>query len=150
MRKAMLTRPHSTENTRVAAVEALLSSVNPAILAPAQLSAALATATAALAGIPAPSAAVRRALYTHLTKLFDRIGTSEKGAGVDFDADDLRKVLFGRDVGIEALRLLRADAVIAACRACGGVSEQIAGDVEAAMKDEISPVVRERLAGVPR
>ena len=71
---------------------------------------------------------VRRALYGSLAKLFDRVGAEGTGDSVDFDVTNLKIALFRGDVEIEALRLLRAEAIAAISKASPTMSLKMKGE----------------------
>ena len=129
----------------MAAVSALLASINPSVSDDARLSGALADAIALVASMQYPSASVRRAFYGSLGKVFDRIGQEGKGGSVELDLTNLKTTLFGADVEIEALRLLRADAILAICKSSPTMFSKMKNEMRKLEAEEKSWVVRDRL-----
>lgn len=79
--------------------------------------------------------------------MFKRVRKAERSIELPpAAAQDLRKLLFGPVVGIEAVRLIRADAVVAAVRASPSLATALESEIRAAVKEEVSQTVRERLA----
>ena len=97
------------EKTQIAAVDALLASINPAIMPVDKLNATLSRTLDMLASLQSPAVGVRKAYYEGLTKAFNRI--RKEGASIDFDFTNLKRILFGPDEVTEALRNSRADAI---------------------------------------
>ena len=129
----------------MAAVEALFASVNPSVLQYDELNSALINAIKLVASMENHSANVRRAVYGSLAKTFGRI-LDEKGEGIDLDLDNLKSVLFGRDIETEALRLLRADAILAVSKASSKLASKMRSEVLVLKGEEVSSIVRDRLA----
>jgi len=130
----------------VAAIEALFASINPTTSEAKQLNGTLTSAINLVASMSYHPASVRRAYYGSLLKVFERIRLRNKGQGIDFDLTGLRTTLFGSDVEIEALRLLRADAILSIGKTSPSLTSRMQDDISALLADEKSSNVRDRLA----
>jgi proteasome component ECM29 len=130
----------------VAAIEALFASINPGISDAEQLSGTLTSAIRLVASMSYHPASVRRAYYGSLAKVFDRIRLAGKGQSIDFDLKDLKTTMFASDVEIEALRLVRADAIVSIGKASPSVGLKMKEDILALQASEKSANVRDRLA----
>lgn len=124
----------------MAAIDALFTSVNPAVSQGKDLQEALTKAIDAVAGMESRSSGVRRTLYPSLAKMFARM---EKGSGgvPRFDISKLKVLLFGSDAEVEAVRMLRADAIVAVTKASPWLAEEVKSDVDAWRATESSPVL---------
>ncbi len=132
--------------TRAAAVQALFSGINPAVLPQEQLSSALQNALALVSGVQVDSAEMRRTLFTSIAELFDRVRKENKGSQLEIESKDLIATLFGSSVDTEALRMLRADAALAVSKTSPAhLGRAIRDAVSDAERQEVSPMVRERL-----
>lgn len=134
------------ETTHVAAIEALLGSINPAASEATQLNANLKDAIDLVGSMSYHAASVRRAYYGSLAKAFDRIRENGKGEGIDFDLKNLKMTMFGSDVEIEAIRLLRADAIISIKKSSAALASKMSDEVRELQASEKSSTVRDRLA----
>jgi proteasome component ECM29 len=134
------------ESTHVAAIEALFASVNPTTSEAKQLNSTLTSAINLVASMSYHPASVRRAYYGSLLHVFDRIRLRNKGQDIDFDLTSLKTTLFGSDVEIEALRLLRADAILSIGKTSPNLTLKMKDDISALLADEKSSNVRDRLA----
>ena len=126
-------------------------------------------AVTTVGAIPIQAPAVWRAVFTSLTAVFDRCsghGASAAGlpgAGGTTGAaaataplpalepavvQSLRALLFRADLSIEALRLLRADAIVALARTWPALVVELQPDVAVLRAEEQSPLVRDRLAAL--
>jgi hypothetical protein len=125
---------------------ALFQAINPAVLQSDELSIALHKAFALVVSSNIETADVRRALFINIAEVFDRI--REKGAGkqLDFNVQDLKSILFGpsNDL-VEALRMLRADAVRAISKTSPMLVAQMRDDVRESQRQELSAAVRDRM-----
>jgi proteasome component ECM29 len=130
----------------VAAIEALFASINPTTSDAKQLNGTLTSAINVVASMSYHPASVRRAYYGSLLKVFERIRLGNKGQDIDFDLTGLRTTLFGSDVEIEALRLLRADAILSIGKSSPRLTSKMQDDISALLADEKSSNVRDRLA----
>ena len=128
----------------MAAIEAIFASVNPFVSQDDHLNQMLTKALDLMALMQKQSSSVRRAFYGSLTKTFDRIRQQGKGDGIDLDANTLKIALFSPDVEVEAVRLLRADAVGAICKSSPKLASRIKGGVVALKDEEKSATVRDR------
>lgn len=127
----------------MAATEALFASVNPAVSQGKDLQEALTKAVDAVASMQSRSASVRRVLYPGIAKLFARM---EKGTGVPrFDLSSLKALLFGTDAEVEAVRVLRADAIVAVTKAAPWAADEVRSAVEDWRESEVSRTVLDRL-----
>ena len=133
----------STEATHVAAIEAVYSSINPAI-ASADINQMLVDATRLIATMQSHPTNARRAYYISLAKVFDRIREKGRGESIDFHEVDLKSLLF-RSEDIEALRLVRADALVAICNTSPALKAKLSTDISALRADEKALTVRNRL-----
>ena len=125
----------------MAAIEAMLASVNTTVSQGKDLQEALSKAINAIASVQTKSSNIRRTLYPSLAKLFGRL---EKGAMPRFDLSSLKSILFGTDVEVEAIRLLRADAIVAAMEQ-PWLAEEVRSDLDATRASESSKSVLARL-----
>ena len=132
------------ESTRVAAIEALFSSINPAISQSDSLNKHLAKAIELASSISPQPPSVRRAIFENLAKIFDRIQQQGKGGDVDFDAVNLKSILLGVDE-IESLRLLKANAILAIRKSSPKLFSNISVEIDRLKVDETSSAVRDRL-----
>lgn len=101
------------------------------------------------ARIKQPTGAIRKSTYQSLEKLFEKV--AKEGSGISMSAaagigESLKQVLFGPDAGSEALRLLRAEAVVQICRAAPSIGPALRDEVARELQEEKSTVVRDRLA----
>ena len=133
----------STEATHVAAIEAVYSSINPAV-ATADINRMLISATRLVATMQSYPTNARRAFYIGLAKAFDRIREKRRGESIDLNEVDLKSLLF-RSEDIEALRLVRADALVAICKTSPALKAKLSTDISALRADEKALTVRNRL-----
>ena len=141
--RTMADRHPRADAIGVAAIEALFASVNPAVSKGKDLQEALTKAIDAVASVQNRSASLRRVLYPSLAKLFTRM---KNGSGVpQFDIASLKVLLFGTDAEVEAVRLLRADAIVAVTNASRWLAEEMKPEVEALRASEPSQTVLGRL-----
>lgn len=130
----------------MAAVEALFAAITPSVMNGAQLKDALTNATTLVASMQYHPTRVQRAFYASIAKTFDRIGLEGKGNNVELDLTTLKTALFSSNVEVEALRLLRADAIGAISKSSPTMSMKMKDDVSALLALETSSNVRDRLA----
>lgn len=130
----------------VAAVEAVFASINPSVSDGARLSSALTDAITLVASMHHHPAGVRRVFYGGLAKVFDRIRQKGKGDSINFDLTALKTLFFGPEIGIEALRLVRADAIVAIEKSSPTLALKMKEEVGTLEILEKSSVVRDRLA----
>lgn len=74
---------------------------------------------------------------------------SKQQRQIDFDAasvNDIKSLLFGPTVAIEAVRLIRAEAIVTILKASPLLGAELAGDVRALVTGEMSSTVRDRLS----
>lgn len=89
----------------------------------------------------ASSAAIWRSTFEGLKSLFDRMRQQERHPEADGAAtQDLRTILFGPVVGIEAVRLIRAEAI--AKMPASLMSAEVREDLRATLQNEPSQAVR--------
>lgn len=137
------------EATNAGAIEALFASVNPAACQAEdiaqKLSRAMHEVACAKTGTGAPSL---RSTYDGLSSVFDRMSKQQRR--VDFDAasvKDIRSLLFGPTIPIEAVRLIRAEAIVTIAKASSQLGNELAVDIRELMTREASTQIRDRLAG---
>ncbi|KAK5132562.1 hypothetical protein LTR08_008879 [Meristemomyces frigidus] len=136
--------------TLAGAVSSLLASVNPSVLKAGELTQALSRALHAIVTLRGPSAGVWRSTYVGLTHLCQRLEKEGEGRSLGSDAPDhLKALLFGPDPGTEALRLLRADAIVALLKAAPTQASTLQTELADLIKEERSISVRDRLAHAP-
>lgn len=130
----------------MAAIEAVFASVNPTVVQGDSLNQSLARAIDSVASIKDKTTAVHRVFYSSLAKTLNRIREKSKGNEIDFDLKNLKSLLFGFPIEIEALRMIRADTILAISKTSSLLMESIKGEVVALRDAEHSKGVRERLA----
>ena len=131
--------------THVAAVNAMFGSVNPVASQGEALTKRLQITFEMAAKVNSAPADVRRALFGSIKKLFDRIHEAGQGAKLDFDVSSLKSILFSSNVDIEALRLLRADVLVAVSKASPALLLKMRSEVSDIHRGEVARTVRERL-----
>ena len=95
---------------------------------------------------PQTQAALRNT-YQGIADAFNRIQKHERQAELDSEAmQDLRSLLFGPVIGIEAIRLTRAEALVAAAKMSSSLAKEFDGEVRALIETEVASSVRDRLA----
>ena len=128
-------------------MESLFASINPIVLKGEKLAQAVLRALGAAAALPTPSFTVWRSAYAGLKELFGKVNTAGEvsclGPGMQ---GSIRVLLFTSDPGTEALRLLRADTIIALTKASPLMASELRSDVLALVENEKSAPVRDRLA----
>lgn len=133
-----------------AAVECLFASINPVAMSVEKLTQAMSQALASVAALPPRSTGLWRSSYAGLAQLFEGLTKVGERGSLSPDArDHLKTLLFGPDPGTEALRLLRADAIVAMAKAMPTLASALHADVLALVGEEKSKVVRDRLASAP-
>lgn len=88
-----------------------------------------------------------RSTFEGLSSVFARM--SKQGRHVKLDeaaVKDVKALLFGPAVSIEAVRLVRAEAIVAMVKAEPLLGSEIAGEVRELMTGEMSSQVRDRLS----
>lgn len=137
------------EATVAAAVESLLASINPNVLPQDVLDQRIMQALSAVATLKSQPASSWRSTYVGLNEMFHRLQhQDEKDLSNSLGSettDHLRRLLFGPDPGTEALRLLRADAIIAMVEASSPLASAMRADILALITEEKSIVVLDRL-----
>ena len=136
-------------------MEALFASINAKSERPAEVAEKLSRGLGVVEGVQQLSTGVVRSTFTSLAAVMMRLAhTREHGkTAAEFGSEaveaGLKRILFGRDPGTEALRLLRADAILAAAKGLGSESRgRLRAEVAALVEQEKSSVVvRDRLAG---
>ena len=96
----------------MAATEAIFASINPSLSNGGALNELLSESIDKVVSGHILSTGHRRVLYESLGKVFGRIKAANKGDEIDFDITSLKSALFGQDVEIEALRLVRAETIL--------------------------------------
>jgi hypothetical protein len=128
-----------------ACVEAILASVNPFSAKDSDLQSTLVTALKEVQKLQHPSVGVQRAVYKGVASLFERLQeASAKVTASPELVDSLKIQLFRQDAGSEAVRLLRADAIVAVARL---FAEELRVGIVKLMESEPSMLVRDRLRG---
>lgn len=144
----------SKEATIAAAIEAVFASINPSAADAQALSAHIARSAHVVAAARPATASALRCVYEGLTGVFDRIRQKETlGEGITLTSEaahDLKWLLFGPVLGIEGIRLARAEAASSIASTSQTLAAVVEEDVRAAMAEEVSSVVRERLAAAVR
>ena len=99
----------------------------------------------------ATNATILRSTFEGVTGTFNRVGEQKRELKLDATATkDLKTVLFGPAISIEAVRLIRADAILSAARASPSVAEEIKEELSALIESEMSSAVRDRLRSAAR
>ncbi|KAK6418474.1 proteasome component M29 [Oleoguttula sp. CCFEE 5521] len=135
------------DNTLAAAVEAVFSSIKPDLLKPESVRSATVAALAQANRLSHPSVVIRKALYLSLAKLFARLG-ADKSSSVSEDSElvaAVKHLLLQAEGGSEALRLLRADAIVAASKFSSRLVAAIRTQIPDEAAAEASTTVRDRL-----
>lgn len=113
----------------MAAIEALFASVNPAVAQGKDLQEALTKTIDAVAGmqgtVSSSSLGVRRALYPSIAQMFARMEKQGCDVPGDFDSSNLQRLLARPDVEVEAVRVLRTDAILAVKKASPALGEEL-------------------------
>lgn len=79
--------------------------------------------------------------------MFNRTQKQERQVALNAKAmQDLKSLLFGSVIGIEAIRLTRAEAVVAAAKMSSSLAKEFDGEVRALIEAEVASSVRDRLA----
>ncbi len=112
----------------MAATEGLFASINPTIMQEKGLGDALVRAVYLIASMQSRSNSTTRAVYTSITKTFDRIGHAGKGALLGFDVTNLTSLMLNQPE-TEALRQARADAMLAIRRAAPTVASEMVKNI---------------------
>lgn len=94
----------------------------------------------------ATSARTLRSLFESLQSMFERVRREERKFELDATAiADLKTLLFGPSISIQAIRLARAHAVLASVTTCPTISAQLGEGIRATMAEEPSNEVRQVL-----
>jgi proteasome component ECM29 len=144
-----LTSPNRREATLAAAVESLFASINPAVLEGDSMmrAASRSLELAQQVAQQAPSKSIWRSIYSSLKQLFERLSKTGKQVCFSGVADEkLRLLLFGQDPGTEALRLLRAEAIVEGAELSPAQAAALRTGILALEQEEKSTAVRDRLA----
>ncbi|EME39141.1 hypothetical protein DOTSEDRAFT_66216 [Dothistroma septosporum NZE10] len=135
------------DSTISAAIEAVLASINPSVAKGDILIRQVGRTLHVVATCKPQTQAALRCTYQGIADMCDRLEKQEQHVGLDEQSTrDLKSVLFGPVIGIEAIRLIRADAVAAAVKMSSSLAKEIDGDVCALLESEVAPSVRDRLA----
>lgn len=137
---------YSVEATHVAAIDALYASINPFVLQGSHLNQVLLKATNLVASIQFHPPGLRRAYFGSLAKAFDRIREAKQGGYIDLDLESLESTMLNAELDIEALRLLRAEAIVAIGRCSPTMASKTRTRVEALTEKENSKNVRDLLS----
>ncbi|KAF2769317.1 ARM repeat-containing protein [Teratosphaeria nubilosa] len=137
--------------TTANAVEALFASINPAVLEAEKLLQVFSRSLKTVANLAQrqPSRPVWRSTFVPLRELFRRFAQAGKGDLVKQAevTTNIKVLLFGPDPGTEALRLLRADAIVELVRVCAEMKRTMQAEILALQQSEASTAVRDRLGG---
>jgi proteasome component ECM29 len=137
--------PNRAEVISATATEALFASVNPSVAQGKELQEALTRVLDAVAAMQNRSSGLRRVLYPGIAQLFARM---EKSGDVPrFETGNLKRLLFGSDIEVEAVRLLRAEAIVAVTKASPWLAAEVRSDIQALRDAEASATVLARLPG---
>jgi proteasome component ECM29 len=139
----------SMETGRERALEAMLASVNPFAARGESLDRVISKVLDAVSTVFPLNSGLYRALYGGLAELCRRVREAGEGSSVGHDPDLWKKCLFESQLEIEALRLLRADAVVEACKTSEALGTQVKEDVIELRERETSKSVRDRLSEAP-
>lgn len=141
----LLTMHCRVDNTFAAASEALLAAVNAKS---ASVERELQASMQQVARIKHTSVTVQRSSFQAMTDLFKRLTT--KAVGDRVAPDDIARlvaqVLFGYEVGSEAIRLLRAECLASIATTSPSLATALRSDVEESVRQERSAAVRDRLS----
>lgn len=123
----------------------MFASINPALASPVQLTLHISRTLKTVAALASPTMQIWRSTYTGMEDLFARLDQDGGGGQVVSGAIvDLKAVLV-REPGTEALRLLRANAVVAAAQLSPQLKAEMQAAVQSLYAEEKSPTVRDRL-----
>jgi hypothetical protein len=126
------------DSTMAAAVEVLFASVNPSVVKDSLLHNKVVAVLKQTQRLEHPGIGIQRAVYKGVAGLFE--GLKQANAGEDVAsgpevADSLKIHLFRQDAGSEAVRLLRAKAIVAAVEYSPSLMEQAKSDPSSAVRD---------------
>ncbi|KAF2169020.1 hypothetical protein M409DRAFT_52992 [Zasmidium cellare ATCC 36951] len=137
--------------TIAAAIEAVFASINPAAMQSDSLQRQSSRAIHVVASSKPATQAGLRSAYKGLASMAKRIEEEKRHVELDPESiQGLKSLLFGPVVGIEAIRLTRADALVALTKMSPSLSTQVEGDIRALISSEVSSAVRDRLAAAVR
>jgi proteasome component ECM29 len=129
-----------------AAVESLFASINPSIGDTTATEKAISQALATVAAAQFQSSVVRRSTFNALRQLFDRLQEHMQANAVNPNAEShIKTLLFGPDPGTEALRLLRADAIVSLAKTSPTLGSALRPNIVALISEERAAPVLERL-----
>lgn len=87
-----------------------------------------------------------RSTFKGVAGVFDRIREQKREVRLDDAAiKDLQKLLFEPVIGIEAIRLTRAEAIVSAVKMSPTLAEEMEGAICSLVEKEMSSAVRDRL-----
>lgn len=126
-------------------MEALFDCINPRVITRgSDLSGKVSNAIDLASRVKLPSARIRKASYESLGRAFRRFGQHDAGASIEFDISVLKTFLFNSEE-IEALRLARADAIVAVNQCSPQLAAKMGAEIRELKQSERSPAVRDRL-----
>ncbi|GIZ49370.1 hypothetical protein CKM354_001240000 [Cercospora kikuchii] len=135
------------EITTAGAIEAIFASINPRASSGTELEHKASRGLHEVAAAKtATSARTLRSLFESLQSMFERVRREERKFELDATAiADLKTLLFGPSISIQAIRLARAHAVLASVTTCPTISAQLGEGIRATMAEEPSNEVRQVL-----
>ncbi|KXT06290.1 hypothetical protein AC578_9131 [Pseudocercospora eumusae] len=133
--------------TIAAGIEALFASINPHVSEGSILLGQVSRTIHEVANAKiATNASILRSTFEGVAGTFNRVREQKREVKLDATATkDLKTVLFGPAIGVEGVRLTRADAIVSVARASPSVAEEIKEEVCALIESEVSSAVRDRL-----
>lgn len=133
--------------TAAGAIEAVFASINPAAMQGDSLPRQISRAVHVVAASKPATQAGLRSVYEGLSSMSKRIEEDKRHVVLDPEAvQDLKSLLFGPVVGIEAIRMTRAEALVSLTKVSPSLSAQLDGEIRALISSEVSSAVRDRLA----
>lgn len=133
--------------TIAGAIEAVFASINPAVMQGDSLQRQLSRAIHVVAASKPTTQAGLRSAYEGLSSMAKRFEEQKRQVELDPEAvQGLESLLFGPVVGIEAIRLTRAEALVSLTKMSPSLSAQLEGKIRALVSSEVSSAVRDRLA----
>lgn len=129
------------------AIEALFASINPHVSDDVALARNTSRVLHEVASAKiATSARILRSTFESIQAMFDRVRKEERNFVLEATAiTDLKSLLFGSSITIQAIRLLRAQAVLAAVTSSPALVKEMESDIRASVGDEPSLEVRQVL-----
>lgn len=132
----------------MAGIEALLASINPHVSRGEPLRRQVSHVIHVVAEVKPATAGLLRTTYEGLSGMFNRVQAQKPAVGLTAESvavAEFKSLVFGPVVSVEAVRLVRAEAIVAAAKASAAMAEGMAMEVRALIANEVSSVVRDRL-----